>query len=131
LVDRVGDQLAEHPLRRQIVSTVVANSIVNRGGITFVYRALEETGASAPEVARAYSVVREVFDLPSYWAEIEALDNQAPTLAQAALFLEVRRLLDRATRWFLTTRGGRLDVGGEIARFLGPVRDLAPEVPAY
>lgn len=130
LVDRFGDQLAEHPLRRQIVSTVVANSIVNRGGITFVYRVLEETGASAPEVARAYSVVREVFDLPSYWAEIEALDNQAPTLAQAALFLEVRRLLDRATRWFLTTRGGRLDVGGEIARFLGPVRDLAPEVPA-
>ncbi len=129
LVARYENRLADHPLRRQIISTMVSNNIINRGGITFVYRALEETGASAPEVARAYSVAREVFDLPWYWSAIESLDNQIPTVAQSALFLEVRRLLDRATRWLLTTRGGRLDVAGEIERFGGQITELAPEVP--
>ena len=41
----------------------------------------------------------------------------------------MRRLLDRGTRWFLTTRGGRLDVAAEIERFRGTVRELAPLVP--
>jgi glutamate dehydrogenase len=128
MVERYPGVIDEHPLRRQIISTMVANSMINRGGITFAYRANEETGASAPEVARAYSVTREVFDLPSFWRRIEALDNVAPTDAQAALHLEVRRLLDRSTRWFLTTRGGRLDVRGEIGRFAQPVAQAAPLV---
>ncbi len=126
MVARYPQAIEEHPLRGEIISTMVANSMINRGGITFAYRAHEETGASSPEVARAYSVSRAVFDLPSYWRRIEALDNVAPTTAQAALHLDVRRLLDRSTRWFLTTRGGRLDVRGEIERFAQPVAQLAP-----
>ena len=37
--------------------------------------------------------------------------------------------MDRATRWFLTSRGGRLDVAREIERFAGPVQALMPMVP--
>ena len=82
----------------------LVNDMVNRGGITFAFRAGEETGAGPVEVARAYAVAREVFGLPELWRRIEALDNQVPTAAQCALFLESRRLLDRATRWLLHTR---------------------------
>jgi glutamate dehydrogenase len=80
-------------------------------------------------VTRAYSVAREVFDLPSFWRRVEALDNQVPTAAQCALFLESRRLLDRSTRWVLTSRGGRVDVESEIERFRDEVRRLTPLVP--
>ena len=38
-------QLAAHPLRREIIINAVVNSMVNRGGITFAFRAGEETGA--------------------------------------------------------------------------------------
>ena len=37
--------------------------MVNRGGITFAFRAEDETGASAEQVARAYLIAREVFGL--------------------------------------------------------------------
>jgi glutamate dehydrogenase len=121
--------LDTHPLRRQIITTVVVNDMVNRGGITFAFRAGEETGAGPVEVARAYTVAREVFALPDLWSRIEALDNQVPTAAQCALFLESRRLLDRATRWVLTSRGGRVDVEAEIERFTAEVARLAPLVP--
>ena len=125
LVERFGPWLDKHPLRSQIISTLVANDMVDSGGITFVHRAIEETGASAVEVARAYTVAREVFDLRSIWREISALDGSVSTAAQSALHLEVRRLLDRATRWVLALRGGTVDVGGEIQRFGATVERLA------
>jgi glutamate dehydrogenase len=43
--------------------------------------------------------------------------------------LESRRLLDRATRWFLQSRGGRLNVEEEIAKFGTTVAKLTPLIP--
>jgi glutamate dehydrogenase len=129
LVQRYGDRLDGHPLRREIVINSVVNSMVNRGGITFGFRAEDETGATAEQVARAYLVCREIYDLPKYVAEVEGLDNQVPTGAQTALYLEFRRLLDRAVRWFIASRPGQLDIEGEINRFRDTVRDLGPHVP--
>jgi glutamate dehydrogenase len=129
VVERYDAILDSHPLRRQIITTVVVNDMVNRGGISFAFRASEETGAGRVEVARAYTVAREVFALPDFWSRVEALDNVVPTAAQCALFLESRRLLDRATRWVLTSRGGRVDVEAEIARFRGEIARVTPHVP--
>jgi len=129
IAERYEAILDTHPLRRQIITTVVVNDMVNRGGISFAYRASEETGASPVEVARAYSVSREAFALPEFWARVEGLDNLVPTAAQCALLLESRRLLDRATRWVLESRGGRVDVDAEIARFRGEISRIAPLVP--
>jgi glutamate dehydrogenase len=129
VAERYDAILDTHPLRRQIITTVVVNDMVNRGGISFAFRASEETGAGPVEVARAYSVAREAFALPAFWDRVESLDNQVPTVAQCALFLESRRLLDRATRWVLQSRGGRVDVEAEIARFQGEIARIAPMVP--
>ena len=75
-------ELAEHPLRREIVTNSVVNSMVNRGGITFAFRAQEEAGATPEQVTRAFVVCREVFGLADYVREVEALDNVVPTAAQ-------------------------------------------------
>jgi glutamate dehydrogenase len=128
VVERYGDRLSLHPLRREIVTTVLVNEIINRGGITFVFRAGEETGAGPVEIVRAYSVARDVFDLDSFWRSIEALDNVIPTAAQSALYLETRRLQDRATRWVLQNRRTLVDVDAEVAHFVS-VKDLAAKIP--
>ncbi|EWT04956.1 NAD-glutamate dehydrogenase [Intrasporangium chromatireducens Q5-1] len=107
----------EHPLRREIITNSVVNSMVNRGGITFAFRAAEETGATPDQVARAYVVCREIFDLPAYVRAVEATDNIVPTEAQTVLYLEFRRLIDRAVRWFLTNRPGQFDIVAELERF--------------
>ncbi|HRW18523.1 MAG TPA: NAD-glutamate dehydrogenase [Dermatophilaceae bacterium] len=121
--------LDQHPLRREIIVNGVVNSMVNRGGITFAFRAHEETGASAEQIARAFVVCREVFGLADYVAQVEALDNVVPTSVQTTLYLEFRRLLDRAVRWLLTNRPSGIDVAADIERFQGPVQRLAPTVP--
>ena len=74
--------------------------------------------ARRPEqVARAYVVCREVFDLAGFVRRVEATDNVVSTAAQTALYLEFRRLIDRSVRWFLTSRPASLDIAAEVARF--------------
>ncbi len=127
--EQYAEPLSQHPLRREIITNAVVNSMVNRGGITFAFRAMEETGATPEQIARAFVVAREIFDLPGFVAEVEALDNQVSTEVQTQLYLEFRRLIDRSIRWVLTSRPSRLDVANEVARFEGVVREFAPQIP--
>jgi glutamate dehydrogenase len=131
LVEKLGDRLANHPLRREIVTTWVSNDLVNRGGMTFVFRLQEETGASHVEAVRGYTVVREVFRLGDYWDAIEALDNQIPTSVQSMLYLEARRLLDRSTRWLVQQRRASIDIAAEVEHFRAALDELVPQVPTF
>ena len=81
------------------------------------------------QVALAYVVAREVFDLHDFVAEVEALDNQVPTRAQTALYLEFRRLMDRAVRWLLQSRPPITDLAAEIERFASVVTPLRRRCP--
>lgn len=126
---KYAQQLAAHPLRRQIITTCLVNDMVNRGGITFAFRTQEETSASADQVARAYIVCREIFDFNDFSRQIEELDGVIATSEQSTLYLGFRRLLDRAVRWFLQARPGLIDIGAEIERFAPVVAELAPQLP--
>jgi glutamate dehydrogenase len=129
LVAEHGDRLTSHPLRREIVTTWVTNDLVNSGGMTFVFRMQEETGASAVESVRAYSVVREAFRLDEFWAAVDELDNILPTHVQAMLYLESRRLLDRSGRWLVQARRASIDVAAEVEHFQAALDELVPLVP--
>jgi glutamate dehydrogenase len=130
LRERFAGRMAGHRLRREIITTVLVNEVVNRGGTSFVFRAMEESGASAADVIRAFVVVRDVYGLNEIWAAAEALDNRVPTSAQVLVFLESRRLLDRAVRWLVTTRRSPIDVSGEIARLRPGIAELLPQLPS-
>ncbi|RAS64643.1 glutamate dehydrogenase (NAD) [Lentzea atacamensis] len=126
LRERFGAAIPNHPLARQIITTVVVNEVVDGGGVSYAFRLAEEMSASATDAVRAYAVVTEVFDLPAIWREIQALDNVVPTAVQDNMVLETRRLLDRASRWLLSNRPQPLAVGSTINRFRGVVSELSP-----
>ncbi|MDT4980661.1 MAG: glutamate dehydrogenase [Pseudonocardiales bacterium] len=126
--ERFAADLANHPLRREIITTVVVNDMINRSGTTFMHRAIEETGADIAQITRAYGIVREVFGLPGLWADIEALDNIVPTDAQHAGYQEIRRLIDRATRWLVDVRFPLTDVAAEIERFEPTIRTMSSRI---
>jgi glutamate dehydrogenase len=101
LVERFKDEMYEHRLKREIVATQVANDLVDHMGIVFVRRLIDSTGAGRADIARAYIVARDSFNLPGLWAQIEALDNQVPNRIQYSMMLDLMRLIRRATRWFV------------------------------
>jgi glutamate dehydrogenase len=122
-----AEQIGRHPLRREIVVTCVVNSVINNAGITSLFRLREETGADAPELARAHLVAAEVYDVAGTWAAVEALDNRVPAEVQSRMRLEGRKLTERVTRWFLQNRRPPLDIEKQTAQF----RDGVAEVVAY
>ena len=109
----------EHPLRRDIIATVVVNEMVNLSGISFDHRMTEDTGASLVDVMRAWIVSREVFDYPRLWAEIDALDTTVALETQLDLFLDCRRMVERGALWVLRHRRPPFGLG-ETAAYLKP-----------
>ncbi|MGH9169394.1 MAG: NAD-glutamate dehydrogenase [Acidimicrobiales bacterium] len=118
-------ELLDHPLRREIVATVITNSMVNRAGTTLVFRLADETGCSTPDIARAHFAAWEMFGMDSLWAEIEALDSVVPAPTQVELVLEARKLVERACRWLLVHRRLPLDVNKTVLDFAPGLTYLA------
>jgi glutamate dehydrogenase len=129
LPERFADRLPRHRLRREIVATRVTNNVVDRAGMTFVFRLQEDTGAAPADIARAHAVAHAVFDMRGFWADVEALDLQVDAGTQTAMLLEARRLVERATRWLLRSRPRPLDIGAEIERFAGAAAVVAEALP--
>ncbi|WP_445184802.1 NAD-glutamate dehydrogenase [Pseudonocardia sp. Cha107L01] len=127
--ERYPAAVAAHPLRREIVATLLVNEMVDAAGSTFAFRLAEELAASPGDALRAFRVVAELFELPALWAEIGALPASVPSTATDALALTTRQLLDAGSRWFLTHRPAPLPVTEEVARFGPAIRRLAPRLP--
>lgn len=117
LGEQFGERIRGHRLGREIVATRLANEVVNRAGTTFVFRLVEETGARAPDVVRAYVAAREIFGVDALWAKIETLDRRLPPETQTLLFLNTRRAVERATRWLLRNRRPPIDVPTVVSYF--------------
>jgi glutamate dehydrogenase len=119
LRQRFRKLVRQHRLKREIIATQVTNSLVNRMGASFTLRMHEDTGATPGEVARAYTIAREVLRAREFWSRIEALDTKVASELQTGAMLAMWRLLRQATRWLLNLRGHKLDIRAMVLR-LGP-----------
>ncbi|MEH6570384.1 MAG: NAD-glutamate dehydrogenase [Halioglobus sp.] len=124
LLEEYEDEVLDHQLQREIMSTQIANDIVNRMGLNFVLRQRKATGAPVADVARAYTTVMEVFSVAKYWEEIEALDHQVESDVQIEMMLELIRLVKRSVRWMLRNRRHDLAPTKAIAEFAGGLAEL-------
>jgi glutamate dehydrogenase len=124
LHDRYAEAIANHRLRAEIIATTTANSFVNRLGITYAHDLMNDTGFSAGEIGRAYSLARDVFDMRELWADIEALDNVVASDRQLRMYHHAARLLRRATSWFLRNAPRPLRVLQMLEAYAPGVREL-------
>ncbi|GAA0924975.1 NAD-glutamate dehydrogenase [Pseudonocardia zijingensis] len=127
--ERFAAAVREHPLRREIVTTLLVNEMVDGAGMTYAFRLGEELSAGPTDAMRSYAVTTAVYDLPELWRELRS--PEIPTSLSDELVLESRRLLDRASRWFLTNRPQPLAVGAEVSRFAATVRELRADLPTF
>ena len=98
---KYAGEISAHRLRREIIATLLSNSMINRGGPAFILRMKEETGHNVAEVARAFAVARDSFQLVAANDLVDALDNRIDGTLQTQLYVLLQRILRRATIWFL------------------------------
>jgi glutamate dehydrogenase len=113
------DAVTGHRLRREIISTALSNIIVNRGGPSLVTRLVDETGADAATIAKAYAITRDAYGLMELNQAIDGLAGSVGGQAQIALYAEVQDLLIGRIVWFIRN----LDLSGTIAPIVARYRE--------
>jgi glutamate dehydrogenase len=113
-----------HRLRREIVSTVLINTIVNLAGIVFVLRTREVTGLSSAQVARGFVLSDGAFGLTALKARIDTLDLKVDAAVQTGLYSDIADQFRRATRWFLAHVPGDAPITDTVAQYRAGVEAL-------
>ena len=121
--ERFGHLIPEHPLRRELIATIVSNEVVNDQGITFVSRLVTETGASPADVVGAFRIAREVTGATARWNDIEALDGVIDPVVQNELMMGVDWLVESTSRWYLVQAAAR-----RLSEAVGDARDSFAEL---
>ena len=126
---RYPKEILRHQLRREIIVTAITNSLVNRMGPVFAIRMQEDTGADVGSIARAYAIAREITGMRGLWADIEALDDRAPSKLQYDMGYETTRLLRHLSYWVLHNQGKDLDIERAVSRLQPGIRELIRDLP--
>ncbi len=125
------DAIQGHKLRREIIATMLANSIVNRGGPTIISRLMDETGADVAAITAAFATARDCFGLTDLNGRIDALDNKIDTAEQTKLYVMAQTLMRDQLVWFLRntpTTGGLEKVIGHYRSGLADLETSLSEI---
>jgi glutamate dehydrogenase len=125
VAEKYPDALEHHRLRREIIATQLANSMINRGGPSLIVRLADQTGAAPAAIASAFAT-RDSYDLTALNAAIDDLDNKVSGKLQLALYIEIQNLLLDRLVWFLRA----VDLSKGLAEVVAHYRDGIAAVSA-
>ncbi len=125
IADQYPDALEHHRLRREIISTQLTNSMINRGGPSLIVRIADQTGAPADRIAAAFAIVRNSFDMIALNTEIDGLDNKVPGEVQLELYAAVQDLLIDRLTWFLRNVDVSMGLADITARYQAGIGEIS------
>ncbi|NOJ39115.1 NAD-glutamate dehydrogenase [Bradyrhizobium australiense] len=123
--DKLPDAVEHHRLRREIISTNLANAMINRGGPACVVRLIDETGADLPVIAMAFEAVNESYGLERLSDAIDALDNKIDGQLQLGLYASVQDLLHSRMVWYVRNIDFSAGLNAVISRYGSGIREIA------
>lgn len=129
LGERFSKEMKSHQLKREIISTHLTNSIVEKIGPGFGYRMREEIGANIAGVTRAYLAASRIFSIDDLWRSIEALDNQVAASVQMEMMRMIAHLIEQSVVWILRARHDRVVVRDLVDYFQDGVQELIELMP--
>ncbi|WP_238394509.1 NAD-glutamate dehydrogenase [Pseudoxanthomonas wuyuanensis] len=117
LQKKYAAEMETHRLKREIIATAVTNSTINRMGATFLLRMQEDTGRTAAEVAKAFTITRETLDARALWTQIDALDGKVPESVQIDALQVIWSVQRSFTRWLLARPGAIPGIAVAVDRY--------------
>ncbi len=114
-----------HRLRREIISTNLANAVIHRGGPACVVRLIDETGADVPAIVTALVAVDETYGLKRLNDAIDGLDTRIDGQLQLGLYAAIQDLLLSRMVWYVRNVDLTVGLDSIIARFGPGIRQIA------
>jgi len=125
---KFADDILNHRLKREIIATMVTNSIVNRMGFTFVHDLARETSLTIADIVQAYIFARDAFGLRDIWQQIEALDGATHAALKVRLFKRTQHFAAHVIRWILQHLPQPLNLEASLARFAPGIAQLSKHI---
>lgn len=85
LIDKFGDDLHLHPLKKEIIATVLTNQMVNRSGSCFFFRTEQQSGKNFEQITLSYLIVSKALKVDELRDKILSSDNVKEELKYEAL----------------------------------------------
>lgn len=129
LQEQMSARMEDHPLRREILATTIANIVVNEMGPTFIFRMQDETGDPVAAIVRAYLIARNIMNVQMLWQNLGVLESHLNIEQQTGMILLYVRLLRRVTRWFLRSQRMRLNISHAVKRYTPGIQAIKKAFP--
>lgn len=117
-------EILRHRLKREIISTMIAGSLIDRLGPTFLQSVMNKTSFSINEVMQAYLIARDTFGLRHLWAAVDAIDGKVSAQVQLQLMGEISTLAEHGITWFLTRLGRDMNIDTDVTEFRDGIKEL-------
>lgn len=125
---KFSEEIRSHPLRQEIIRTVITNKMVNQLGGPLISSIKRETGGHPCDIARAHSVVLEIFDLEEMWKKIENLGSSVDIETKVEMFSDLGKIIRRGISWFVRNIKHPIDISGTINEFRKQTEDLSKTI---
>ncbi|QKX01774.1 NAD-glutamate dehydrogenase [Wolbachia endosymbiont of Cruorifilaria tuberocauda] len=125
MVTEFRNFILKHRLRREIISTCIANDVVNRMGCIFINNLVEKTGIKIYEAVNLYIVVTHLYSLNNLWREIDELDGKIDVHSYLQVVRSVQKFTGRVSFWLVKNLGklSFIDLS-DITRFKKAIETL-------
>jgi len=112
------DEIRSHPLKREIIAAQVANILGERLGVTFLYRVVEELGASEEAIITSFLAAEYLVRGDELADELAQYDSPVAAKRYLAAVTKISVALDNVTRWILQggITGAKFGAIQEVAR---------------
>jgi len=123
-----ADDIRSHRLRREIIATILANEVINRGGPAFVTTLTDGTGFGPADAVKAAVIARDGYGLQALYAGVDALDNVVSGSVQNDLYEEIGRIYAAVTGLLLTTGAVSGPMSEAIHKLRQALKQLRPNL---
>lgn len=129
---KIHDQdIQTHRLRREIISTIIVNDAINRGGPSMIVQMQDKTGSSAGDIVKAYVLARDGLFFNSIFDGLDKLDNKIGGIVQNKLYSRVCNALIKTTGWALKTNAIHGELSTTVPRLQSACVDLSSKLSGY
>lgn len=118
-------EILSHPLKHEIIRTVVTNKIINQLSGPNLNAIKRQTGSALCDIVRSYTIICEIFDIDNLWSEVESLPNQIEYRIRIDMFTELEKIIRRGIAWFVRHIKHPINISNTIEEFYEPARSLS------
>lgn len=129
--EKFKDEIMSHPLKKEIIFTILTNKIINELGSPIIEHIQSDTGAKLCDIIRSYIIVNRIFDLDSLWKEIGKLSVTVEFEVQVDIYSEIIKLLRRGIYWFVRNLPGTIEIAAAIEFYGESVKELCMHLSEY